>query len=137
MSEMANLIKNGDFSQQGAHWSASEADKVHYENGDCVIASPAFISQEVPTPNGDGGTFMLSARMKTNPGAAGRITVQAHPTGEPVSLDVGGGQSWEVLSKKFKANNATIKFVVKLEANDGENGKPGSYFGDVTLSKLS
>lgn len=134
---MANLIKNGDFSQQGTHWTATNPANVSYETGDCVIALPGSVSQEVLTAGGQGGSFMLSARMMTLPGSAGRITVQPVPSGTPVFLDVGGDQEWVVKSLKFTAQEATIKFMVTLEANDGETDKKGSGFGDVTLSKLS
>jgi len=134
---MANLIKNGDFSQQGTHWTATNPANVSYETGDCVIARPGSVSQEVLTAGGKGGSFMLSAKMMTLPGSAGRITVQPIPSGTPVVLDVGGGQEWVVKSLKFTAQEATIKFMVTLEANDGETDKKGSSFGDVTLSKLN
>ena len=83
---MANLIKNGDFSQQGNEWTATNPNNVLYVTGHCIIAAPILTSQEVLTGSGAGGQFMLSARMKTIPGSAARITVQPFPTGEPVSL---------------------------------------------------
>lgn len=134
---MANLIKNGDFSQQGTHWTATNPANVSYETGDCAIARPGSVSQEVLTAGGQGGSFSLSARMMTRPGSAGRITVQPVPSGNPVFLDVGGGQEWVTKSIKFTAQPATIKFTVTLEANDGATDVQGSYFGDVTLSKLN
>ncbi|SDU41165.1 MULTISPECIES: hypothetical protein [Pseudomonas fluorescens group] len=132
---MANLIKNGDFSQQGMHWVSNPSD-VKFVTGHCIVGTPHSISQEVLTGEGGGGTFMLSARMKTLAGFAGRITVQPVPTGEPVYLNVAGGQDWTVKSEKFTTQISTLKFTVKLESNDGTNGEYGSYFGDVTLSKL-
>ncbi|QAX85314.1 hypothetical protein C2E19_16275 [Pseudomonas sp. DTU12.3] len=134
---MANLIKNGDFSQQGTHWTASNPGNVSYDSGDCVIAQPGSISQEVLTANGQGGSFMVSARMKTILGSAGRVTVQPIPSGTPVFLDVPGAQEWIVKSTIITAPTATIAFKVTLAANDGESGKPGSYFADLTLSKLN
>ncbi|MCE6976876.1 hypothetical protein EI534_05475 [Pseudomonas frederiksbergensis] len=131
---MANLIKNGDFSQQGNEWTATNPENVSYVSGHCIIAAPDSISQEVVT--GNGGQFMLFARMKTGLGSAARVEVQPHPTGKPVYLDIGGGQDWTVLSEKFTAQTGTIKFTVKLVANDGVTGTLGSYFGDVTLSRL-
>lgn len=41
-----------------------------------------------------------------------------------------------MLSKKFDVQISTLKFNVTLEANDGERGVPGTYFGNVVLSKL-
>ncbi|MGG7647084.1 hypothetical protein SAMN04490185_4484 [Pseudomonas frederiksbergensis] len=133
---MANLIKNGDFSQQGNEWTATNSDNVRYVTGHCIIGYPDSISQDVLTGPGAGGQFMLSARMKTLPSSAARIQVQPLPTGEPVYLDLHGNQDWTVLSKKFEVQISTIKFKVTLEANDGDSGTLGSYFGDVTLSKL-
>jgi len=133
---MANLIKNGDFSQQGNEWTATNPDNVSYVTGHCIIGAPDSISQDVPTGPGGGGQFMLSARMKTLPGSACRIQIQPLPTGEPVYLTVGGNTDWTVLSKKFEVQISTIKFKVTLEANDGDSDTLGSYFGDVTLSKL-
>ncbi|WP_415762651.1 hypothetical protein [Pseudomonas sp. CP4] len=133
---MANLIKNGDFSQEGTHWTVSNPSDVKFVAGDCVIATPHSISQEVLTGEGGGGTFMLSARMMTLGGFAGRITVQPVPTGEPVHLNVGGGQEWTVKFEKFTTQISTLKFIVKLESDDGTFGEFGAYFGDVTLSKL-
>nr|WP_315448147.1 hypothetical protein [uncultured Pseudomonas sp.] len=133
---MANLIKNGDFSQQGAHWTATDPENVRFVTGHCIIAAPDSISQDVPAGAGGGGQFMLFARVKTLSGHGARITVQPLPTGEPVHLDLHGGAEWDVLSAKFEVQISTIAFKVTLEASDGEFGVPGSYFGDVTLSKL-
>ncbi|MBC3775540.1 hypothetical protein [Pseudomonas sp. SWRI99] len=133
---MANLIKNGDFSEQGAHWTVPDPAYVKFVTGHCIVATPHSISQEVLTGEGGGGTFMLSARMKTLGGFAGRITVQPLPTGKPVYLNVAGGQDWVVSSEKFIAQISTLKFMVTLESNDGTFDEFGSYFGDVTLSKL-
>ncbi|ETF09839.1 MULTISPECIES: hypothetical protein [Pseudomonas] len=133
---MANLIKNGDFSAQDAHWTVSNPSDVKFVTGHCIIATPHSISQEVLTGEGGGGTFMLSARMKTLAGFAGRITVQPVPTGEPVYLNVSGGQDWTVKFEEFKTPIATLKFTVKLESNDGTFDEFGAYFADVTLSKL-
>ncbi|TDK54596.1 hypothetical protein [Pseudomonas moraviensis] len=133
---MANLIKNGDFSEQGKHWTVSNESDASFVDGHCIVATPHSISQEVLTGEGGGGTFMLSATMKTLGGFAGRITVQPVPTGEPVQLNVAGGQDWIVKSEKFTAQISTLKFIVKLESNDGTFGKFGAYFSDVTLSKL-
>lgn len=133
---MDSLIKNGDFSQQGAHWTATNPESVRYETGHCIVAAPDSISQEVLTGSGGGGQFMFSANVKTLPGHAARITVQPLPTGEPVHLYLHGGQEWIVLSKKFDVQISTLKFNVTLEANDGERGVPGTYFGNVVLSKL-
>ncbi|QYY79522.1 MULTISPECIES: hypothetical protein [Pseudomonas] len=133
---MANLIKNYDFSQQGEHWTATNPENVLYVTGHCIVAAPDSISQEVLTGSGGGGQFMLSARLKTLPSHAARITVEPLPTGEKVHLDLHGGQEWIVLSKKFDVQISTLKFKVTLEASDGEFGVPGSYFGDVVLSKL-
>jgi hypothetical protein len=131
---MANLIKNGDFSQQGTDWTASDSELVSYVTGHCIIGVPGSISQEVPS--GSGGDFMLSARIKTLGGAAARIAVKPHPTGETVFIDVSEKQDWRVYSEKFTVQTGTIKFTVTLEANDGEVGYLLSYFGDVTLSRL-
>lgn len=134
--EMANLIKNGDFSQKDEHWTATNPENVHYVSGHCIIAVPDSTSQDVLTGSDGGGQFMLSARLKTLPGHAARITVQPLPTGEKVQLDLHGGQDWIVLSKKFDVQISTLKFKVTLEASDGQFDVPGSYFGDVVLSKL-
>lgn len=133
---MANLIKNGDFSQQGNEWTATNPENVSYVTGHCIIGAPDSISQDVLTGPGGGGQFMLSARIKTLYGHAARIQVQPLPTGEPVYINVAGDTDWTVLSKKFEVQISTLKFKVTLEANDGEFGTLGSYFGDVTLSKL-
>ena len=133
---MANLIKNGDFSQQGDHWTATNPDNVRFVTGHCIIGFPDSISQNVLTGAGAGGHFMLSARVKTLHGSGARITVQPLPTGEPVYLHAGGNQEWTVLFKKFEVQVSTLNFKVTLEANDGESGTQGTYFGDVTLSKL-
>jgi len=133
---MANLIKNGDFSLLDRHWTASNPENVAYEHNHCIIARPASLSQEVETGASGGGEFMLSARVKTLPGFATRITLQPLPTGESVVLDASGNQSWIVQSVKFSVQDSTIKFRLTLEANDGEQNVRGVYFSDLTLSKL-
>jgi len=133
---MANLIENGDFANQGDHWTATTPNNVNYVNGHCIIAPPDSISQDVLLGSEGGGKFMISARMKTLPGYAGRVTVQPHPTGNPVELDVSGGQNWTIKFKEFEAPLATLKFTVKAESNDGTFHELGSYFSDLTLSKL-
>jgi hypothetical protein len=133
---MANLIKNGDFANQGDHWTATTPNNVSYVNGHCIIAPPDSISQDVLLGSEGGGKFMISARMKTLHGYAGRVTVQPLPTGNPVQLDVGGNQGWTIKFQEFDAPLATLKFTVKVECNDGTFNELGSYFGDVTLSRL-
>ncbi|MCL9800478.1 hypothetical protein QZR14_00335 [Pseudomonas sp. rhizo66] len=134
---MANLIKNGDFANQGDHWTATNPTNVSYVNGHCIIATPDSISQDVKLGNGGGGLFMVFARMKTLRGYAGRITVQPIPTGDPVYLEVGGQQQeWTLQWQIFTAPLATLAFKVTAESNDGTFDELGSYFGDITLSKL-
>lgn len=133
---MANLIKNGDFSEEGLGWTATNPDNVKYVTGHCVIAPPDSISQEVLTGPSGGGRFMISARMKTLDGYGGRITVQPVPTGKPIRLDISGGQDWVVLSEAFDVQVSTLKFTVTVQAVDGRFDNYGCYFGDVTLSKL-
>lgn len=133
---MANLIKNGDFSQQGKEWTATNPDDVRYVDGHCIIATTAAITQDVPIGAGAGGQFMLSARMKTLPESSAKIEVWPLPKGNPVGFQLLGGEDWIVLSQKFEVPTSATMFRVTLEAENGHYGTFGAYFGDVTLSKL-
>ncbi|MGY2440130.1 hypothetical protein [Pseudomonas sp. SDO52101_S400] len=131
---MANLIKNPDFAQQGSDWTVNDPQDVSFPGGHCVIAQPGSISQEVLI--GNATNFMLSARMKTDSGCAGRVSLQPHPTGPVTRLDAGGDQPWTIKFATIQAPAGTLKFTVTLEANDGTPGEKGSYFSDVTLVEL-
>ncbi|WP_095120969.1 hypothetical protein [Pseudomonas sp. Irchel s3f10] len=128
---MANLIKNGDFSQEGNEWTASNPDNVVYEEGYCLIGSQDSISQDVVI--GNGGTFKLSARLKTDRGFGSRVSVQPHPTGEPTYLYASGGQPWTEASEVFSVQTGTLKLTITLLANDGPFDEKGSYFDDLEL----
>jgi hypothetical protein len=130
------LIKNGDFSQQEQHWTATEPKNVRYITGGCVIGHPTSISQDVMTGNGGGGKFMLRALVKVLQGQATEITVKPHPTGEPIVLTEGSALEWASLSKPFEVPTATIKFTVTLRAVNATGPTPDAYFGGLSLIKL-
>ncbi|MEO8643350.1 hypothetical protein [Pseudomonas sp.] len=134
---MANLIKNGDFSQQGNEWTETNPDNVSYVNGHCTMATPAAITQDVPIGDGAGGQFMLSARMKTLSDSSAKIEVWPLPKGNPVGFQLLGGEDWIVLSQKFEVPPSATMFRVTLEAENGKYGYFGAFFGDVTISKLN
>lgn len=44
---MTNLIKNGEFYEGAKHWSVTHPEHVSFNEDDCMIASPGFLSQEI------------------------------------------------------------------------------------------
>ncbi|WP_426205847.1 hypothetical protein [Pseudomonas sp. TWP3-1] len=131
---MVNLVQNGDFAQQDEYWKTSNPQDVSYPGEHCEIAPPSSISQDVLIDNAT--NLMLSARMKTDQGFAGSVSLQPHPTGPVTNLDVGGSQAWTIKFAAITVPAGTIKVTVKLEANDGAFGTKGAYFSDVALVQL-
>lgn len=133
---MDNLIKNGDFSQEGNEWTASNSDNVVYEEGYCLIGSWDSISQDVII--GNGGTFKLSAKLKTEGGFGSKVSVETVPSGEKFDLlHASGGQDWFQDEKNFTVQASTLKLIVTLQAADGLSGGKGCYFDDLELSRES
>lgn len=133
---MANLIKNGDFSQEGNEWNASNPDNVFYESGYCLIGSWDSTRQDVIINNG--GTFKLSAMLKTEGGFGSKVSVETVPSGEKFDLlHASGGQDWFLDEKNFTVQAGTLKLIVTLQAADGLSGGKGCYFDDLELSRES
>ncbi|VVN04944.1 hypothetical protein [Pseudomonas fluorescens] len=133
---MANLIKNGDFSQEGNEWTASNPDNVFYESGYCLIGLEDYITQDVII--GNGGMFKLSAKLKTEDGFGSKVSVETVPSGEKFDLlHAGGGEDWFVAEKNFTVQAGTLKLIVKLQADDGVIGGKGAYFDDLELLRES
>lgn len=129
-----NLLKNGNFAQQGQHWKVELEGKARFEDGHCVLQAPGSITQEVAIAAE--GNLRISVKMKAEKGSACTTQVLLHPSWEVRRLDIGGGTDWASQFVDFQAPAGTTKITVKLEANDGPLDQFGSYFKDVILRHI-
>ncbi|MGE8177507.1 hypothetical protein [Pseudomonas fluorescens] len=130
-----NLIRNGDFSNQGKDWHPFPIDGtgVSYEDGCCdLLKVNAYILQNVAT--GTGGSFRFSVKMRTDRLAACQAELSLLPSGTRVTLNLEGNKSWTIKEFLFEAPADTNKMIVVLQANDGETGTKSS-FDDVVLER--
>jgi len=132
-SSTANLVLNGEFTQQGQYWTTDTSEKARYEDGHCVLQAPGLITQDVTIASE--GEFRFSVKMKSEPGSACTAQVLLHPSWEVRRLDIGGGTPWSAHFVDFTAPAGTHKATIKLQANDGPFDTFGSYFDDVRLER--
>ncbi|MGE8482531.1 MULTISPECIES: hypothetical protein [Pseudomonas] len=132
-STKANLVRNGDFTQEGKDWTSDTPEKVRYKDGYCVLQFPGLITQDVTIDSV--GEFRFSVKMKTERGSACTAQVLMHPSWEIRRLGMGGGTSWELQYVDFTLPLGTTKVTIKLQANDGPSDAFGSYFDDVRLEQ--
>ncbi|KJZ66784.1 hypothetical protein [Pseudomonas fluorescens] len=132
-SSTANLLLNGEFTQEGQHWTANPSEKVRYEDGCCVLQAPGLITQDVTIASE--GEFRFSVKMKSERGSACTAQVLLYPSWEVRRLDISGGTPWSAHFVDFTAPAGTHKVSIKLEANDGPFDTFGSYFDDVRLEQ--
>lgn len=132
-SSTANLLLNGDFTEEGQHWTPNSPEKARYEDGYCVLQAPGLITQDVTITSE--GEFRLSVKMKTERGSACAAQVLLHPSWEVRRLGIGGGNPWSAHFVDFTVPAGTNKVSIKLEANDGPFDTFGSYFDDVRLEQ--
>lgn len=132
-STKANLVRNGDFTQEGKDWTSDTPEKARYEDGYCALQLPGRITQKVTLTNG--GEFQFSVKMKTEQGSACTAQVLLYPSWQVHSLSIGGGTPWTAKSVNFTVPSDTTEVTIKLQANDGSFGTFGSYFDDVRLEQ--
>ena len=132
-SSTANLLLNGDFTEEGQHWSPNSPEKARYEDGYCVLQAPGLITQDVTIASG--GEFRFSVKMKSEQGCACTAQVLLHPSWEMRRLDISGGTPWSAHFVDLTVPAGTNKVSIKLEANDGPFDTFGSYFDEVKLEQ--
>ncbi|MDT3309789.1 hypothetical protein QZR14_00325 [Pseudomonas sp. rhizo66] len=134
---MDNYIKNGDFSEEGAHWEANNPDNVTFENNTCVIAGPAKINQYVDLlGRGDPGypIFMFSLRVRTPRSSPARITLTFEPIRNPLILNIDSGDDWVDIRQEFTRRSVFDVSVTLESLGSADEGK--CFFDDVKLSIL-
>ena len=132
-SSTANLLRNGEFTQEGQYWTTETQQKARYEDGYCVLQAPGLITQDVTIASE--GEFRFSVKMKTEQGSACTAQVLLHPSWEMRRLDIGGAPPWSAHFVDFTVPAGTNKVSIKLQANDGPFDTFGSYFDDVRLEQ--
>lgn len=132
-SKTINLLKNGDFSNGGAHWNPTNVDKVRYAGGYCALQTPGSITQEVILNNG--GAFRFSAKMRTDQHSYGRVRLMIEPSWSIIDLDLRNGEDWTFDYKDFSVGDDATSFKIKLEAADGSSEDFGVYVDDVVLER--
>ncbi|WP_434604066.1 hypothetical protein [Pseudomonas sp. R1-7] len=128
-AKTTNLLLNGDFSDGAQHWTTE--GNVEFRKNMCAmeLGSSAFQTVNVAST----GEFRFSVKMKTASGSAAKATLVANPSGAEKSLSVSGNQDWTAETFLFAAPDDTNSITVKLEGNDGQTGKLGSFFDDLRL----
>ena len=132
-SSTANFLLNGEFTQEGQHWTPNPPENARYEDGHCVLQAPGLITQDVTIASE--GEFRFSVKMKSEQGSACTAQVLLYPSWEVRRLDIGGGTPWSAHFVDFTAPAGTNKVTIKLQANDGPFDTFGSYFDDVRLER--
>ncbi|MHC8386857.1 hypothetical protein ACYZTM_02070 [Pseudomonas sp. MDT2-39-1] len=133
--DTSNLLLNGGFLEGGANWKTNSQAKVKFEEGYCALQVEALITQSVKFDAA--GDFEFSVRMKTAGGSACRATLELLPSHQTVHLDIGGGTPWIKKEQIVNAPAGTTEMIVTLRANDGVQGKFGSFFDYALLMPLS
>ncbi|MDX9677362.1 hypothetical protein [Pseudomonas zeae] len=131
---MTNLIRNGEFYEGEKDWSVSDPEHVKFNEDDCKITSPGYISQDIIFPSA-AEEYALSARMKTAPGFTACVTLTLHPSGKVLALLLENASNWQVLTDWTEAPPGTTGATVKLETK-AETGVATSQFGSLELLKL-
>ncbi|WP_242207208.1 MULTISPECIES: hypothetical protein [unclassified Pseudomonas] len=131
---MTNLIRNGEFCD-AEYWSVAHPEHVQFNKGDCNITSPGYVSQEIIFPSAAEEEYVLSARMKTEPGFTACVTLTLHPSGKVLALPLENASNWQVLTDWTEAPPGTTGATVKLETK-AETGVATSQFGSLALFKL-
>jgi len=132
---MTNLIKNGEFTEGEDNWSVTHPEHVRISDGECTIASPGSISQEVAF-HSEVEEYALSAIMKTAPGFTTRVLLTLHPAGDELELTLKDASNWQVLTDWIIAPPGTTRATVTLQA-DGATGVAASQFGSLVLLSLN
>jgi hypothetical protein len=132
-SSTANLLLNGEFTQEDQYWTTDTSEKARYEDGYCVLQAPGLITQNVTIASE--GEFRFSVKMKTERGCACTAQVLLHPSWQVRRLDIGGGTPWSAQFIDFSVPAGTNKVSIKLQANNGPFDTFGSYFDDVRLER--
>jgi hypothetical protein len=132
-SEKTNLLKNGDFSEAGLHWKATDAKKVKYQDGHCALQTPGSINREISIQGG--GSFRFSAKMRTDPRAYGRVRLLIEPSWSIIELNLRNSDDWTFAYTDFSVGSDATSFKIKLEAADGSLETFGVYVDDVVLER--
>lgn len=131
---MTNLIKNGEFYEGAKHWSVTHPEHVSFNEDDCTIASPGFLSQEIFFQS-EAEEYALSARMKTARDFTARVVLTLHPAGDELELELTDDSNWQVLTDWILAPPGTTRATITLQA-DGATGVAASQFGSLVLLSL-
>ncbi|MGL6241957.1 hypothetical protein [Pseudomonas sp.] len=129
-----NLVRNGNFSEDGTSWTHNSPAKVSFEEGFCHLHWKALITQRIKS--NVAGNFKFSARMKADKGFGAQATLEMLPSQQTVHLRVGGGDPWANEEQIVKVPAGTNEIIVTLLANDGVPDKFGAFFDDVALTPL-
>lgn len=115
-----NLVKNGQFEQLGAHWSATSTPpgSVAFNNHSCLIRTNGMAEQEVTI---DGGmSYALSFFSLITYNGTGAVRLISRPSGDIQSIPLTGNHGWSYWTASYSPSAGTTSVTVQLVGTSGE-----------------